>query len=221
MNISDVNIYASFLAGLLAFFSPCVLPLLPVYISIFAGSSASSSEKHSLIVANTFAFILGFSAVFATLGLSVTAISQYLLFNKPLVVKVAGIFVIVLGLFLLGFLNVPFLLKERRKHLQPKAINPLSAFILGCTFALGWTPCIGPVLSSVLLMAGSTQSFKYGFLMLLVFSFGLALPFFIIALAADRAKELIIKTKKIAPYSQKAAGILLVIMGILLYLNRI
>jgi len=221
MDISHVSIGASFLAGLLAFFSPCVLPLLPVYLSIFAGSSVSNSEKRSLLVTNTFTFILGFSAVFATLGLSVTAISQYLVFNRPVVVKVAGIFVMVLGMFLLGLFNIPFLLKERRKQIYPKAINPLSSFVLGSAFALGWTPCIGPVLSSVLLMAGSTQSFSYGFLMLLVFSFGLALPFFIMAIAADRAKDLLIKTKKITFYSQKAAGVLLVIMGVLLYLNRI
>jgi len=220
MDISQVSLGASFFAGLLAFFSPCVLPLLPVYLSILAGSNISHSENRSLII-NTFTFILGFSMIFATLGISVTAISQYLSFYRHIVVKVAGIFVITLGMFLLGFFRIPFLLKERRKQINPKAINPFSSFILGSAFALGWTPCIGPVLSSVLLMAGSTQNFKYGFLMLLIFSFGLALPFFIMALAADRAKDILTKTKQITLYSQKAAGVLLVIMGVLLYLNRI
>jgi cytochrome c-type biogenesis protein len=172
MNISNVSLGASFIAGLLAFFSPCVLPLLPVYLSVLAGSNVSSGVKRSSIIVNTGAFILGFSAVFALLGLSVTAISQYLVFNRPVVVKVAGVFVVILGLFLLGFFNIPFMLRERRKQIQFKAINPFSAFVLGCAFSLGWTPCIGPVLSSVLLMAGSTQSFKYGFLMLLIFSMG-------------------------------------------------
>ena len=220
MEMSQVSLGASFIAGLLAFFSPCVLPLLPVYLSILAGSDISVSENCSIII-NTFTFILGFSTVFATLGISVTAISKNLILNMHIVVKIAGIFVIALGIFLLGLFNIPFLLKERRKQIQPKAINPFSSFILGSAFALGWTPCIGPVLSSVLLMAGSTQSFKYGFLMLLVFSFGLALPFFIMALAADRAKDILTKTKKITLYSQKAAGVLLIIMGVLLYLNRI
>lgn len=221
MDVNNIGLGASLLAGILAFFSPCVLPLLPVYLSIFAGSSPFHSEKHSLIIVNTLSFVLGFSVVFAVLGLSVSAISQYLLFNRPFVVKIAGILVIVLGMFLLGLFNIPFLVKERRKHIQFKAINPFSAFILGCAFALGWTPCIGPVLSSVLLMAGSAQNFKYGFLMLLVFSFGLAVPFLIMALVADRAKDLLMKTKNITVYSQKLAGLMLVIMGILLFLNKI
>jgi cytochrome c-type biogenesis protein len=221
MNISNVSLGASFIAGLLAFFSPCVLPLLPVYLSVLAGSGVSSGVKRGSIIVNTGAFILGFSAVFALLGLSVTVISQYLVFNRPVVVKVAGVFVVVLGIFLLGVFNIPFMLKERRKQFHFKAINPFSAFILGCAFSLGWTPCIGPVLSSVLLMAGSTQSFKYGFLMLLLFSFGLALPFFILALAADRAKGFLNITKKYTPYFQKIAGVMLIIMGVLLFLNRL
>ena len=221
INISHVSLGAAFIAGLLAFFSPCVLPLLPVYLSILAGSGVSSGVKRGSIIINTGAFILGFSTVFTALGLSVTAISQYLMFNRPVVVKVAGIFVVILGLFLLGIFNIPFLLRERRKQVQFRAINPLSAFVLGCAFSLGWTPCIGPVLSSVLLMAGSTQSLKYGFLMLLIFSFGLALPFFILALAADRATGFLNITKKYTPYFQKVAGVMLIIMGVLLYLNRL
>lgn len=221
MNMSQVSLGASFLAGLFAFLSPCVLPLLPVYLSILAGSGTSSSEKCSLIIVNTVAFIFGFSIIFTILGISVSAISQYLVFNRPIIVKIAGIFVVILGLFLLGIFNISFLLKEHRKQIRFKTINPLSAFILGCAFSLGWTPCIGPVLSSVLLMAGSTQSLKYGFLMLLVFSFGLALPFFILALAADRATVFLNIAKKYTPYFQKAAGIMLIIMGALLYLNRL
>lgn len=220
MGINQVSLGASFLAGLLAFFSPCVLPLLPVYLGILAGSDISGSENRSLIF-NTFSFILGFSTVFAILGISVTAISQYLVFNRQVIVKVAGILVIALGMFLLGIFNLPFLLKEQRKHIQPKTINPFSAFALGCAFAFGWTPCIGPVLSSVLLMAGSSQNIKYSYMMLMVFSFGLALPFFIVSLAADRVKDILMKTKKIAIYSQKLAGSLLIVMGVLLYLNRI
>ena len=220
MNISNVSLEPLLSLGCWHFFT-LVLPLLPVYLSVLAGSNVSSGVKRSSIIVNTGAFILGFSAVFALLGLSVTAISQYLVFNRPVVVKVAGVFVVILGLFLLGFFNIPFMLRERRKQIQFKAINPFSAFVLGCAFSLGWTPCIGPVLSSVLLMAGSTQSFKYGFLMLLIFSMGLALPFFILALAADRATSFLNITKKYTPYFQKAAGVMLIIMGVLLYLNRL
>jgi len=220
MDITQVSLGASFLAGFLAFFSPCILPLLPVYLSILTGSNTSGSETLSLII-NTTTFILGFSIVFAILGLSVTAISQYLIINRYIIVKVAGIVVIALGMFLLGIFNIPFLHREHRRQFLPKKINPFSSFIVGCAFAFGWTPCVGPVLSSILLMAGSTQNFQYGFVMLIVFSFGLALPFLITALAAGRAKSILMKTRKIIPYSQRASGILLIIMGILLYLNRI
>jgi len=219
MALKQVSLGASFFAGLLAFFSPCTLPLIPVYLSILTGSNISHSENRSSII-NTSTFILGFSTVFAILGLSVTAISQYLLLHRHTIVKVAGIFVIALGIFQLGLLNIPFLLKERRKQFIPKTINPVSSFALGCAFAFGWTPCVGPVLASVLVMAGSTQNFKLAFVLLLLFSFGLALPFFLIALVASRAREMLMKAKKVTPYTQKAAGVLLIIMGILLFLNR-
>ncbi len=221
MDINNIGLSAAFIAGLLAFFSPCVLPLLPVYLSILAGSGVYASGKHSPIIINTSAFILGFSTVFVVLGLSVTAIGQYLILNRPILVRLSGILVMILGLFLLGVFNIPFLLRERRKRIKFEAINPVSAFILGCTFSLGWTPCIGPVLSSVLLMASSTQNFKYGFLMLLLFSFGLALPFFVLTLAADSVKNFLGITKKYTPYIQKVAGVMLIIMGILLFLNRL
>lgn len=221
MPLSQVTLGAAFLAGVLAFFSPCVLPLLPVYLSVLAGSNTYAKENKGPLLFNTGAFVIGFSLVFIALGLSVTAVSQYLLFNREVLVKIAGVFVVFLGLFLMGVFNLPFLMREHRQMVQFKTISPLSAFVLGSAFSLGWTPCIGPVLSSVLLMAGSTQSFTSGFWMLLMFSLGLAIPFMAIALLADRAMDFLKSAKKFMPYFQKAAGAVLIVMGILLYFNRL
>ena len=230
--MNDIGVWAAFVAGILAFFSPCVLPLLPVYVSVLAGSAGEnyikngrsyigSGKKRSVLFINTVFFILGFSAVFILLGVSVTALSRYLLFNRLWLTKIAGAFVVFFGLFLLGAFNLPFLLKERRAEMHFEKVTPLSAFLLGNAFSLGWTPCIGPVLSSVLFMAGSTQNYVVGFWLLLVFSMGLAIPFLILALAADRAMGFLKVSQKYLPHLQKAAGVVLIIMGVLLYLNRL
>jgi cytochrome c-type biogenesis protein len=230
--LNDIGVWAAFAAGILAFFSPCVLPLLPVYVSVLAGSAdenyikngrsyIGSRKKRSVLFINTVFFILGFSAVFILLGVSVTALSRYLLFNRLWLTKIAGAFVVFFGLFLLGAFNLPFLLKERRSEMHFEKVTPLSAFLLGNAFSLGWTPCIGPVLSSVLFMAGSTQNYLAGFWLLLVFSTGLAMPFLILALAADRAMGFLKVSQKYLPHLQKAAGVVLIIMGVLLYLNRL
>ena len=222
MPLSQVTIGAAFFAGVLAFFSPCVLPLLPVYLSVLAGSNNNhTKDNRGPLLLNTGAFVIGFSLVFIMLGLSVTAVSRYLIFNRDMLSKVAGIFVILLGLFLMGVFNLPFLMREHRREVNIKSISPISAFVLGSAFSLGWTPCIGPVLSSVLLMASSTQSFISGFWMLLVFSLGLAIPFMTLALLADKALGILKKAGKYMPYIQKVSGGVLVVMGILLFLNRI
>ncbi|ADL07401.1 cytochrome c biogenesis CcdA family protein [Thermosediminibacter oceani] len=176
--ISNLSIGTAFLAGILTFFSPCTLPLLPAYLSVLAGGGISKFEKRAVLITNSICFITGFSLIFTSLGLSVTALGQFLLVNRIILSRIAGIFVIIFGLFLVSALKIPFFMRERRGHPHFRRVTPLSAFIMGCAFSLGWTPCLGPVLSSVLLMAGSTQDFKAGAVLLLIFSAGLALPFF-------------------------------------------
>ncbi|MCG0275138.1 MAG: redoxin domain-containing protein [Thermosediminibacteraceae bacterium] len=205
-----------FLAGILSFFSPCTWPLLPFYLSVLAGGDIHSRNKKNLIT-NSIGFILGFSLIFTLLGLSATALGQFLLANRIILSKIASFFVIFFGLFLAGGFEIPLLMKEKRLHPRIRKITPLSAFIMGSSFSLGWTPCLGPVLTSVLLMAGSTQDFKTGAMLLLVFSAGHALPFFLLALAAEKITGLMPVVRRFLPLFQKAAGVILILMGIMLF----
>jgi cytochrome c-type biogenesis protein len=220
MDLNGIGPGMALLAGVLAFFSPCVVSLLPVYFSVLAGSAQQQAGKGTFLL-NTFFFITGFSAVFILLGLSATAAGRYLLVNRLFMLKVAGAFVIFFGLFLAGALKLPFLLKERRKELRFSNITPPAAFLLGGAFSLGWTPCIGPVLSSVLIMAGSARSFRAGLWLLTAFSLGFALPFMALAAVAERTSGLLKAVKGYLPLMQRAAGMLLILMGVLLFFDRL
>lgn len=220
MDLNGIGPGVAFLAGVLAFFSPCAMPLLPVYFSVLAGSAPRQAGR-GVFLLNTFFFILGFSIVFILLGLSATAAGRYLLVNRLFMLKISGAFVIFFGLFLAGAFKLPFLLKEMRRELHFSKITPPAALLLGGAFSLGWTPCIGPVLSSVLIMAGSARSFRAGLWLLTAFSLGFALPFMALAAAADRASGLLKAVKGYLPFLQKAAGALLILMGVLLFFNRL
>lgn len=216
---STLSLSTAFVTGILTFFSPCVLPLLPVFFSIMAGSHGS--KRRETILVNTSFFVLGFASIFILLGLSITAISRYLLFNKDLIVKIAGAFVVFFGLFLMGIFEIPFLMQDHRKQINVKSVTPLSAFLLGTAFSLGWTPCIGPILSSVLIMAGSAKSVKVGSLLLVVFTLGFAIPFLVLSLFADKATKFLRTSSKYLPYIQKISGGILIVMGILLFTNQL
>lgn len=216
---STLSLSTAFITGILTFFSPCVLPLLPVFFSIMAGSYAVKNKKTLLV--NTSFFILGFATIFILLGLSITAISHYLLFNKELIVKIAGTLVVFFGLFLMGVFEIPFLMQDHRKQINVKSVTPLSAFFLGVAFSLGWTPCIGPVLSSVLIMASSAKSIKIGSLLLVVFTLGFAIPFLVLSLFADKATKFLKISSNYLPYIQKISGGILIVMGVLLFTNQL
>jgi len=223
MSMTNFGVGAAFMAGVFSLFSPCVLPLLPVYFSILAGSGAYSDGyiKKRVLLINTCSFVLGFTAIFVLLGLTITAAGRFLLIYRELLVKIGGIFVVLFGMFLLGIIKIPALMREHRRQMQVSKMTPPSAFLLGCAFSLGWTPCIGPILSSVLFMAGSSQNFKVGALLLFLFSLGMGLPFITLAVAVDHASGWIKSYRTYLPITQKIAGGLLIVMGILLYMNRL
>ena len=223
MSMTNIRVGAAFIAGVFSFFSPCLLPLLPVYFSILAdsGAYADGIYKKRVLLVNTCSFVLGFTVIFVLLGLTITAVGRFLLIHRELLVKISGIFVILFGMFVLGIIRIPALMREHRRQMQMSKVTPLSAFLLGCAFSLGWTPCIGPILSSVLFMAGSSQSFKTGVLLLLVFSLGMGLPFITLAIAVDRTLVWIKSYRAYLPITQKFAGALLIVMGILLFMNRL
>lgn len=218
----------AFLAGLLSFLSPCVLPLLPSYVSFITGISfeqlTSNTDRKRirfLTVTNSLAFIAGFSAVFVSLGASSSFFGQLLYRHREWIRIGGGILVIVFGLFISGLAKFDFLLREKRFHLHGKPSGYLGSFIVGMTFAAAWSPCVGPILGTILLYAASEGSTSYGLKLLSVYSLGLALPFFVSSLALNTflsySKVLYRFMRTIMFFS----GSLLVLFGIMLLSNTV
>jgi cytochrome c-type biogenesis protein len=188
--MNEVNFPLAFLAGVLSFLSPCVLPLIPSYISFITGVSFEGlkSEQNRkrvqfLVLTNSLAFIMGFSLVFISLGASSSLIGQWLFNYEDWIRIIGGILVIIFGVFIAGFLKLDFLMKEKKFHLHGRPAGYIGTLLVGIAFAAGWTPCIGPMLGSILLVASSKGSTLYGIKLLAVYSIGMGIPFLISALA--------------------------------------
>jgi cytochrome c-type biogenesis protein len=226
--MKDVSFPFAFVAGILSFLSPCVLPLLPSYVSFITGISfedltvgVDKKRIRYLTITNSIAFISGFSAVFIALGASSSAIGSFLFKYLDLLRIIGGILIIIFGLFISGFLKLDFLMKDKKIHLSGKPAGYIGTFIVGMTFAAGWSPCIGPILGTILLYASSKGSTVYGIKLLAVYSLGLAVPFFVSALAIN---SFLSYSKKIARYMRVImviSGFLLVVFGIMLLTDHI
>jgi cytochrome c-type biogenesis protein len=226
--MKDISFPLAFLAGILSFLSPCVLPLLPSYVSFITGISfedltvgVDRKRIRYLTITNSIAFISGFSALFISLGLSSSAIGRVLYEYLDLIRIIGGILVIIFGLFIAGFLKFNFLMKDKKLHLSGKPAGYIGTFIVGMTFAAGWSPCIGPFLGTILLYAGSKGSTVYGLKLLSVYSLGLAVPFFISALAIN---SFLSSSKKLVRYMRVimiVSGLLLIVFGIMLLTDHI
>lgn len=209
----------AFIAGVLTFLAPCTLPLIPGYLSFISGASRSRGK----VFLNGVLYMIGFSAVFIFLG-SLFGLGGAALFEyRPLIRIVGGIFVILFGLFLLLPENplFQFLLAERKLPLvqRLKPGNPFSSLLFGATFAFGWSPCVGPIVGSVLTLAASSATVGAGALLLAVFSLGLALPFLATALAVDRAVSFLPKAAKYLRWASLVGGLFIVFLGILMVTN--
>jgi cytochrome c-type biogenesis protein len=226
--MKDISFPLAFLAGILSFLSPCVLPLVPSYVSFITGISfkdltvgADRKRIRYLTITNSIAFILGFSSVFVALGISSSAIGRFL-FDYANVIRITGgILVIIFGLFVAGFLKLDFLLRDKKMHLSGKPAGYIGTFLVGMTFAAGWSPCIGPILGTILVYAGSKGSALYGFQLLAVYSLGLAVPFFISALAINMFLSYSPRIAKFMRVIMIISGLLLIIFGILLLTDQI
>ncbi len=227
-SLPQISFFAAFSAGLLSFVSPCVLPLVPSYISYITGLSveqladaAERSRFRKTIIVNSLLFIAGFSVVFVAFGASASLIGQMLLAYQEYLRRLGGILVVLFGLYLLGILNLNFLKTEKRFHFRNRPAGYLGSFLIGVAFAAGWTPCVGPVLGTILLYASTTDALTDGVTLLTCYSLGLGLPLFLTALGVDR---FLAYFKEVRPYLwgvSTVSGVLLVVVGMMIYANSL
>jgi cytochrome c-type biogenesis protein len=221
----NISFMIVFVEGLLSFFSPCVIPLIPVYISYLSGNVSQMSENGLMVYDrkklffHTSCFVLGISFAFFILGMSFTALGSFFQSHRLLFTRIGGIVIIFLGLFQIGFLNFHFLQRERKFHLNlgPKKINPLLAFIMGFTFSFAWTPCIGPALSSVLIMASSSKNALSGNFLVFIYTIGFIIPFLLLGLFTTQALNFLKYKRNFMKYTVKIGGGLLILIGLMTF----
>ncbi len=218
----NVNGFVAFVGGILSFFAPCVLPLVPSFLIYISGCSIKSysdlsdaKTKHRVFL-HTIAFIVGFSVVFMSLGVSSSFLGNVFSRYETWIMRVGGLVLVVMGINMLGLVKIPFLNQEKMLHLNEKPVGFLGSFLVGVTFSLGWTPCIGPVLASILLIASAGGSAFAGVRLLALYSLGLAIPFCVAALLVTRLMGLMRRYGHIVKHSSMVLGGLLIVIGILL-----
>jgi len=217
-----VSFFSAFIAGMVSFFSPCVLPVLPTYTALLAGAATRLDKKkinQLSVLINASCFFLGFVLVFATMGATASLLGQLFFEHQAVVRKISGIVIMIMGIQLTGILQLPLLARDYRPFLPGEFHGSGGAFLLGIAFTTGWTPCIGPILASILLYTGATATLGKGIMLLLVYAAGFAIPFLIMALLLNRYLYKIKALYGLLPYIQKGAGAVLVIVGIMIYFD--
>jgi cytochrome c-type biogenesis protein len=224
--LSQTSLMAAFLAGLLSFVSPCVLPLVPSYVSYISGLSIDELKQaegrqrtRRAVVSNTLMFVVGFSVVFIGFGASATAIGEWLVTYQDEIRKIGAVLIVLFGLSLTGLVKLRFLMAERRVHLVRRPAGYAGSFLIGATFAAGWTPCVGPVLGAMLLYAAASDTLADGITLLTFYSLGLGLPLLAVSLAVDR---FLISFRLVRPYMgaiTMASGFLLITFGVVMYVD--
>lgn len=216
---------AAFVAGLASFLSPCVLPLVPGYVSLISGVGVEELKTQEAalfrkVMLNSIAFIVGFSIVFVTLGALSTEVGQLAARYKSTLAQVAGVVIILFGLHLTGILRIKALYADKRLHTVKGGSTPWGAFVIGFAFAFGWTPCVGPILAVILGFAATQNSVTKGILLLTIYSLGLAVPFLLTALGIERFMKFYGGFRRYMHMVEVASGALLIALGVLLVLGR-
>ena len=222
----NVTLVAAFVAGFLSFISPCVLPLIPGYISFVSGASLEdmragglAARRHVLI--RSLAFVLGFSLVFIALGASASAIGTFISGKLNILTKIAGALIIIFGLHMMGVFRLAFLDSDKRAQTQRKPAGPVGAFLVGLAFAFGWSPCIGPILAGILLVAGSRETVAEGVVLLAAYSLGLGVPFLLTSVAIDRFFSFASAIRRHYHPIELASGVLMVAVGVLIFTDQL
>jgi cytochrome c-type biogenesis protein len=234
----DVSLIAAFVAGVLSFISPCVLPLVPGYLSFISGvsldsmrtapagaagaavaASAPPAAGRQVFVASL-AFVLGFSVIFISLGAAASTLGAVLMERLTLMGKIAGVLLIIFGLHTMGLLKISWLYKEKRIQTSTKPAGLAGAFVVGLAFAFGWTPCIGPILGTILALAADEGTLQRGVILLAVYSLGLGVPFLLTSLMVNQFFKAFAKIRRHYRLIEVTAGVLMVTVGVLIFTNR-
>lgn len=226
MDASSVSLGLAFLAGLVSFLSPCVLPIVPSYVSFITGMTLDElqhdprGEARRQAAIHAGLFILGFSALFIALGASATALGAALRRALPLLQQIGGVVIAGFGLYMLGWLRIPALLRDRRIQLAAKPAGKAGTFIAGIAFGAGWTPCVGPVLASILMFASLEETMARGMILLAAYSLGLGIPFFLAAVALHWFLSGTRSLRRWLRPIELATGAFLLFLGVLLFTGR-
>jgi len=228
----DVSIYMAFLAGLISFLSPCVLPLVPGYVSFVSGVSIKELQEQEGVTSlspkgrrgvliNSLCFVGGFSIVFILLGATATWLGSFLTSHMSLLTKIGGLVIIFFGLFKLGLIRSLFFNRETRFHLKTRKFGFIGAILIGTSFAFGWTPCIGPILGAILVYAGTLGNVSTGIALLSIYSIGLGIPFLVTAFAINKFFKFFDRIKKHLGLIDKITGVIMVLLGLMIFFNKL
>ena len=229
--MENVTLLAAFAAGFLSFISPCVLPLIPGYVSFVSGvsldemrggpDSAASAAIRRRTFITSLAFVLGFSLVFISLGASATVIGKMVMSNLSILGRIGGVVIILFGLHTIGVLRIGWLYQEKRVQTTKKPASLLGAMLVGVAFAFGWTPCIGPILAAILFVAGAQETVRQGIILLAIYSAGLAIPFIATSLAINHFFSAFAKIRRHYKAIEVTSGALLIVIGVLIFTGRL
>ncbi len=224
----DISLLIAFTAGFLSFVSPCVLPLVPSYVTYITGltleeltSETERKRVRGVIVVNSLLFIAGFSIVFVAFGASASLVGQMLITYQDFVRKLGGVLIVVFGLYVMGVLKLTFLMTEKRFQLQNRPAGYIGSVLVGVAFAAGWTPCVGPILGTILVYASTSDSMLTGVKLLSSYSLGIGLPLFVTALAVDSFLNYFKKVRAYMYGISVASGVFLVLVGVLIFTNSL
>ena len=225
---TSVSIISVFLQGLLSFFSPCIFPLIPLYMGYLAGGIKKQEDgklhyNKIKAITNTIAFVLGISFTFLLLGLGATSFGTLLNQNKDVITVVGGTIIVIFGLYQLGIFGTSMTLMKERKlpiNINKESLNILSSFLLGLVFSFGWTPCVGPILTSVLIMVGSAESMIQGLGLMGIYTLGFVIPFLFLGIFTGTLMDIFAKNKKVIQYTVKIAAIIMIIVGLFMIVGE-
>jgi cytochrome c-type biogenesis protein len=219
----EINITSAFLAGVISFLSPCVLPLIPAYLSYLTGigieqmKQAGEKPPLKLTLPPAISFVLGFSTIFILLGATASVVGKWLIAYMGIWQKIAGVFLVILGLHLTGILRLKFLMMEERIQVKINKLNLLNSYLVGMAFGFGWTPCVGPLLAGILALAATQQTIGQGILLLAAYSLGIGIPFLAAAALMGPFIQWLNRFKKYLQWVEIGAGVLLLILGVLMF----